>query len=257
MSKLILFVITILILMVIIMTLIYVGARKRRSFSRSNFATTLETPKIIHQTWKSESLPENYRRWSENCKSVHKDWEYKLWTDEDNRKFIADNYPHFLDIYDSYDVNIKRVDAVRYFYIYHFGGIYMDMDFICLKNLAPLLQPGMAVFGYQDKAHSDISSVANAFMAAPPKHPLFKKLIDNLHKTKNKHVLSATGPDYLTKAIHKHKYKDVVVHPMPIIYTHEWNKKNDKLTSCESDIEQCRLDFPDSYTSTIWTGSWL
>ena len=100
MRRLIQLVITILILVVIIMTLMYVGARERRGILKSNFVTTMQTPRIIHQTWKSESLPENYRRWSENCKNVHKDWEYKMWTDDDNRKFIADNYPHFLGVYD-------------------------------------------------------------------------------------------------------------------------------------------------------------
>ena len=39
------------------------------------------------------------------------------------------------EIYDNYDVNIKRVDAVRYFYLYHFGGLYVDLDFECIKNI--------------------------------------------------------------------------------------------------------------------------
>ena len=51
---------------------------------------------------------------------MHPSWEYKLWTDEDNRNLIKDHYPWFLKTYDEYDVNIKRVDAVRYFYLYHY-----------------------------------------------------------------------------------------------------------------------------------------
>ena len=40
-------------------------------------------------------------------------WEYKLWTDKDNRRLIKNHYAWFLDTYDSYRENIQRVDAAR------------------------------------------------------------------------------------------------------------------------------------------------
>ena len=44
---------------------------------------------------------------------------------------------------------------------------------------------------------------------------------------------------------------------MPILYTNEWDKKDVRLKDCEKDVDKCRQHFPDSYTTTIWTGSWL
>lgn len=214
-------------------------------------------PKIIHQTWKTNTLPDNFKRWSTECKKIHDDWDHFLWSDDDNRNFIAQEYPNFLPIYDSYDVNIKRVDAVRYFYLYHFGGVYMDLDFVCLKNLDDILKDGKAIFGYQLKDKNATGSIANAFMAAPPKHPLFKILIENLIFTTDLHVLKATGPGYLTNIINKYKQDDYIVHEMPILYTNEWDKKDVRLKDCEKDVDKCRQHFPDSYTTTIWTGSWL
>jgi mannosyltransferase OCH1-like enzyme len=38
-----------------------------------------------------------------------------------------------------YNENIKRVDAVRVFLMYHFGGVYADLDFLSLRDLKPLL----------------------------------------------------------------------------------------------------------------------
>lgn len=46
-----------------------------------------------------------------------------LHTDADNRAFIAREFPEYLGLYDGYDTHIKRVDAVRYFLLYRYGGV--------------------------------------------------------------------------------------------------------------------------------------
>ena len=225
-------------------------------YSLINNYSTKPIPKILHQTWKTNDLPENFKKWSTECIKIHENWEYKMWTDEDNREFIKVEYPWFLNIYDTYDKNIKRVDAVRYFYLYHYGGVYIDMDFLCLKKLDPILEDGTAIFGYQLKNKNSKGAIANAFMIAPPKHPLFYILINNLQYTANKPVLEATGPSYLTSIINRYNGGNIKVYMMPIIYTHEWDDKNNKLKECENDINICRSHFPDSYTTTVWTNTW-
>ena len=214
-------------------------------------------PKIIHQTWKTKYLPDCYDRWSKNIKEMHPGWEYKLWTDDDNRKFIEQNYPYFLETYDNYDKNIKRVDAVRYFLLYHYGGIYIDMDMTTIKKLDNLIKnTNNCVFGYQLKNKNKKGSIANAFMASPPRHNLFKQLILDLKYTKDKEVLKATGPEYLTNHINNYKNNNITIYDMPIIYTTEWDKKDDIL-DCDKNFELCKTKFPDSYLITFWTGSWL
>ena len=63
---------------------------------------------------------------------MHEDYEYKLWTDAGSREFIATEYPWFLDSFDNYDYPIQRADAIRYFVLAHFGGIYIDLDDVSL-----------------------------------------------------------------------------------------------------------------------------
>ena len=46
-----------------------------------------EIPKIIHQTWKTKDLPQNYKKWSNSIKKMHPDWTYILWTDEMKSRF--------------------------------------------------------------------------------------------------------------------------------------------------------------------------
>lgn len=33
-------------------------------------------PKIIHQSWKDEHVPERFLKWQESWKRTHPDWEY-------------------------------------------------------------------------------------------------------------------------------------------------------------------------------------
>ena len=49
----------------------------------------LVIPKIIHQTYKNETIPEVWKEAQQSCIELHKDYEYKLWTDELAREFIA------------------------------------------------------------------------------------------------------------------------------------------------------------------------
>ena len=98
-------------------------------------------PKTIFQTWKSKTvLPDNMKYWQSTWTKYNENYNYVLWDDDDNRKFIKEHYPWFLKMYDMYNVNIKRVDAIRYFYLYHYGGIYADLDFECLKNFDDLIE---------------------------------------------------------------------------------------------------------------------
>jgi len=127
----------------------------------------------------------------------------RLWTDSSNRAFIAKHYPKYLRMFDSYNLHIKRVDAVRYFLLFHFGGVYMDADFACVRDLdtMPIRErSGAAILILQRKSYVDHEAVSNAWMAAPPRHPFFALVIKSLAASANaSHVLEATGPRFLTR----------------------------------------------------------
>ena len=53
------------------------------------------------------------------------EWTLWLWTDEDNRRLVSRELPEFLSFYDRLDAHIKRVDVVRFFYLFVYGGVCM------------------------------------------------------------------------------------------------------------------------------------
>jgi inositol phosphorylceramide mannosyltransferase catalytic subunit len=178
----------------------------------------MKIPRILHQTWKDDNIPEDFRKMAASWRKMHADWEYRFWTDETNRDFIRQHFPYFLEKYDSYPTNIQRVDAVRYFVLYKCGGIYVDMDFECLANITPLIGNSECVFGKEPSEHCLIHQksiiISNAFMgAAPGCHflgLLCTELENDHHITDhpNDNILETTGPFMLSRLYNSYEKKD-------------------------------------------------
>jgi hypothetical protein len=186
-------------------------------------AASATVPLLLHQSWKSCIIGPKQQVWRRQCERVLPSYTTWLWTDEDNRDFIRTEFPSFLGLYDSYDMHIKRVDAVRYFYLWRFGGVYMDLDFTCLRSFDSLqsrghalIRPGRATLA--TNAHSvncynascvpgKSEAVPNAFMAAPPRHPFFAYLIHRLPAVANatlkghRSPIRCTGPGFLSESL--------------------------------------------------------
>ena len=91
-----------------------------RAFIFAGSATSrCEIPRIIHQTWKNDlvsyTAAQRIRTWIKQNPS----WEYRLWTNEDNMRFMSEHYPQHLAMFQGYKQEIKRADAVRYFLLDH------------------------------------------------------------------------------------------------------------------------------------------
>ncbi|KAM6495793.1 glycosyltransferase family 32 protein [Amanita muscaria] len=155
-------------------------------------------PRILHQTWKSETLPDKWEGVSQACRDMMPDYEYMLWTDAKSRDFIARHYPWFLDTFDHYPYNIQRADAIRYFVLYHYGGIYMDLDIGCNRPLDPLLVHKVIL------PKTIPVGLSNDLMFTEKHHPFLEKTIHNLIAFDYNWILNyptvmfSTGPMFLS-----------------------------------------------------------
>jgi mannosyltransferase OCH1-like enzyme len=181
----------------------------------------MKIPKIIHQTWKNEDTPVEFRKMAYSWVEKHTDWSYVFWTDEMNRQFIKENFPFFLKIYDAYISNIQRVDAVRYFVLFKYGGMFIDLDFECLQNITSIIKDAECVFGKEPDEHCLIHNksiiVSNAFMATVPGHDFFDVICSeiahgNEHVTDhpNDRILETTGPFLLSRLYMNYERKENV-----------------------------------------------
>lgn len=180
-------------------------------------------PEHIHQTWKEEQIPVPLRPYTDSWRRHHPAWQYTLWTDAMNRDFIAQYYPGFLRTYDAYPYPIQRVDAVRYFILERYGGLFVDLDFECLRAVAPLLSEGSFVAGLEPQEHAlrhhKNFIISNAFMAARPGaafiNTICHKLQDNDYMLRSRErgfnaVLDCAGPFMLSRTYDQYTHKEEV-----------------------------------------------
>jgi len=173
-------------------------------------------PKIIHQTWKNKEIPDMWKDYHNSWKKHFPEPEYKhiLWTDEDNENFIKENYSWFYKVFTGYSKGIQRADAIRYFILYHYGGIYADLDCEVRKNFYDLLEPDK--INLAGNPHSSVKTHSmNNLMASNPKNEKWNKVFQCLiDKKDNFFTLQSTGPKVLIDAFPEEKdvnildYKD-------------------------------------------------
>lgn len=166
-------------------------------------------PKIIHQTWKDEQVPERHARHCASWADKNPGWRRILWTDRMLLEFVAAHYPDFFEIYCAYPNPIERVDAARYMMLHHFGGIYADLDTECVAPLSSIEQERRVVLCHeppsqwpQHAPYRDFPFVLfNGVMASPKGHPFWAHVMARMRGTRHAtDVLDATGPCLLTGA---------------------------------------------------------
>ena len=178
-----------------------------REIENNNKLDNNYVPKIIHQT-----APADKSKWNNIWYECQKSWferfpspeyEYKMWTDEDLDNLIKNDFPWFYEIYSNYDANIKRIDIARCFILYKYGGIYADMDYMCMKNFYHLLPSNKVSISESPHPHNEF--IQNALMASNKNNDFWLKVIDEAKGRTTLDILSSTGPRLLSDVYNSNK----------------------------------------------------
>lgn len=153
------------------------------NYSSSFSSSLLNIPTTIHFVW-FKNLYETHERGSDipsvgtnspdRCRLTNPGFTIHIWNATNARELLQTNYAWFLPTYDGYKYPIQRVDAFKYFVLWHYGGVYMDLDVSCRRPLQPLLE----FPAWFPRAHP--VGVGNDLMAARPQHPVMGKILQEL-----------------------------------------------------------------------------
>lgn len=177
--------------------------------------------KIIHAIWfrlsfKSKTLFKKFDKFRYTWRIKNPDYFYYVWNRQYAREFVKKKFPEYLDMYDSYPYDIQRIDVLRYFLLYEYGGFYTDMDMECLRSISEIqkkfpkdiyfIETPNKVFGL---------NISNMFLYSKKKHPFWKRVFIELEKNKDspwyytKHltVMCTTGPLFLDKVFSRCMYR--------------------------------------------------
>ena len=100
--------------------------------------------KRIIQIYKNNDLPMVYKISQEIIIETCRDYDYKLYTNEEIIEFIMNNYPQYIDLYSS----LNEINGYYLFILlelYTYGGIYLSFDIILYKSFNELLNENCCI----------------------------------------------------------------------------------------------------------------
>jgi mannosyltransferase OCH1-like enzyme len=228
-------------------------------------------PKIIHQIWAGgESLPNILKELGETWKERHPQWEYILWSESNILSFIIKYFPGYLDLYHSFYYDIQRWDAIRYLIMYKIGGMYVDFDYECLENVAPLLAGKTCAFAMEPDIHAKLFNKAtvfnNALMASVPAHVFMKKAIERVFSEKilqydntfdkREYVLNTTGPWMLGELYNEFEDKNSI-YLIPAKFVSPFTKMEAEAVINGDKSEHLEEKLQEAYAIHYFLGTWL
>lgn len=209
-------------------------------------------PKIIHQIWLGKPMPENYKILQKSWSHYHPDWEYRLWTEQEIDEFGLQNRALF-DQALNYG---EKADIARLEILYRMGGLYVDMDFECIKPFDVFHHCCDFYAGFETE-----DMICNALIGAAPGHPILKRCVEQLcnqtsqyERTDWRSTLDRTGPNFFGKCIAEVlpecQNRSVV---FPVTYFYFWRPAYGTKRKIE-DILQTVL--PETFAIHHWHSSW-
>ena len=224
--------------------------------------------RVLHQTWKTSEPPEELKGYVASWRQHNPHWEYRFWNDTQGLLLIEEHYPWFYKHIGKFKSGVEKADIMRYFILYHHGGVYADLDMECLRPWEPLLrrhdEDFQAVLGSEPHQHAQKQGsrnllICNAMMFSAAKHPfweeVFNKLLDRVPELQMNNggewvsPVDTTGPVMLSELYESQPsaYRDVAVYPSTAFYPLKDNHDKYK------DVDANEPKYRQSWVRTVYT----
>ncbi len=179
----------------------------------NNLKRNMTIPKKIIQTWETKTLSKELQQVVDSWKIYNPNYEYTLFDKDDRENFIKSHYSsEIVEAYKNIIPGAYKSDLFRYCYLYVVGGIYADIDTLCLGNLDKLMIPNINLILAIDLNNNDIDgkhNLVNGFICTRPKNFIFLDCIFSIvYNVQNNIIpyskLDFSGPGILGQCVNKY-----------------------------------------------------
>lgn len=172
----------------------------------------IKIPRNIFQTWETKELSSGFKYLTQTWIDKNPNYAYFLYDDSERKEFIKKHFDK--NIYNAYCRIIPgafRADLWRYCILYIYGGIFVDIDTICMNSIDTFLNEDiefMTLIDLNNCPYLGTYNLANGFIASIPKHPIILDCINRIiYNVENIFVpfsnLDFSGPGILGKSTNK------------------------------------------------------
>jgi mannosyltransferase OCH1-like enzyme len=185
-------------------------------------------PKIIHQFWVGDKIPNQLMEMHETIVQTNPDWEVKLWFEDEIHEKLCRKQ--------DYDLNPPQksacVDVIKLYALRKYGGVVLDLDFNGIKSFDPILKYN-AFYAKQpdgDPCNACYGSIAG--------HPWISRMMED-----ERSKWCSPNCCYIMESAAK-GLSDVEVIPTDWLYPYNWN-------------EEPKPHTENTIAIHLWEGSWI
>jgi mannosyltransferase OCH1-like enzyme len=205
----------------------------------NNTNNSFPIPKIIHTSFKTyELIPKEYKEVFKSWKVTNPDWQVKFYSYKDNDILVKNNFPWLYDTYKNFYFDEQRLNMAKACYLYLYGGLYVDVNYLPLANIDPLFYKSNneLYFAYNNDNNNQ-TTIVTTFMGSKPKSSFWltylKNIIGdkgNIFSTKYGIISNTTGSQKITDLV---KSYNGIVGKLPY----------NEINSCSECNENCNQSF--------------
>lgn len=157
---------------------------------------------LIHFIWigedSSEVIPERYLSNVQTFKNMNPKAKIMIWNNENILKLLNDK--RYLEYYKNLPKHIYKSDFSRFLIIYLFGGLYCDLDFLCVYNLYDMLHDKDVALFFEPNEQTKLPYLINigVLYSKNKNNEIFLTIVEDMIHNNNNAVYS-TGQIILSK----------------------------------------------------------
>jgi len=173
-------------------------------------------PKQIFQTFETKEFSPRFQEIIDLWKKHNPQYKYIIHDAGDREAFIKRNFDK--RVYEAYNLIIPgayKADLWRYCILYVYGGVYIDIDTLCISSLDTFLTNNTTHMMPIDlnPGHEGYHNLSNGFIASVAKSPIMMNCIDRVVHHVHTHTippskLDFSGPGVLGRAVNTYLGRD-------------------------------------------------
>jgi len=153
--------------------------------------------KIIHQLWVGQYLiPERDHNYTKDIRLNNPSFRYNFW-DNYNLPELPDRIEELKQLYSKHEKWVELADMLRYYFVYEYGGLYVDCDYEFVKSFDGLeldKYEGFVPLVFND---GDIT-ICNSMFGFKKCHPLMEYVCEKMY---NKGNIMWLGPNFFGEQV--------------------------------------------------------
>jgi hypothetical protein len=160
----------------------------------------IKIPRNIFQTWEIKELTPEMNLLTSSWKINNPNFAYFLFDDIDRKKFIKKHFD--VKIYNAYCKIIPgafKADLWRYCVLYIYGGVFVDLDSLCLNSIDDFLDENIEFMTAVDLNNCPTIgkyNLTNGFMASIPKHTILLNCINRIVYNIENNIIPSSNLDF-------------------------------------------------------------